>query len=362
MNRKWLFFLAAGGLLFGLYSAWMFSRQQKAQPPAFAPAADRYAHGIYANGMIESAQPDGSNANLYFEVPGTVTKILVHEGQTVHRGDPLVSLDDSVQRAVTQQQDRQAAAAKVMWQELKAEPRPQTLAVSWAQWQVAIATRRQAQAEYAKQAESQAIDVGSVSRDAVDNARNSLKVAQANEDLARRQYELTRAGAWKFDIENQYLQYRALDQSARAAAALLGKYVLHAPMDGTVLAINTPPGGYVGTQGVYDTYTEGYDPVVVMAGQSKVLQVRCYVDEILVSRLPAPAAIRAEMSVRGTSLRIPLRFVRVQPYVTPKIDLSDQRQERVDVRVLPVVFRFDNRPQYRLYPGQMVDVYIGGGS
>jgi HlyD family secretion protein len=33
--------------------------------------------------------------------------------------------------------------------------------------------------------------------------------------------------------------------------------------------------------------------------------------------------------------------------------------ERVDVRVLPVIFRFDKPKGVNLYPGQLVDVFIG---
>jgi len=51
--------------------------------------------------------------------------------------------------------------------------------------------------------------------------------------------------------------------------------------------------------------------------------------------------------------------VRVQPFVSPKIELSDQRQERVDVRVLPIIFSFAKPKDLSLYPGELVDVYIG---
>jgi len=65
------------------------------------------------------------------------------------------------------------------------------------------------------------------------------------------------------------------------------------------------------------------------------------------------------MSIRGSNIKIPLEFVRIQPIVSPKIELSDQRLERVDVRVLPVIFRVPKSQDARLYPGQLVDVYIG---
>jgi HlyD family secretion protein len=108
----------------------------------------------------------------------------------------------------------------------------------------------------------------------------------------------------------------------------------------------------------YDTHTGGFGPAVVMGAPQDHLQVRCYVDEILVHRLPEPGRMDATMFVRGTSARVPLAFERLRPYVTPKIELADQRQERVDVRVLPVIFRFDKPGGVNLFPGQLVDVYI----
>jgi HlyD family secretion protein len=72
-----------------------------------------------------------------------------------------------------------------------------------------------------------------------------------------------------------------------------------------------------------------------------------------------PGKMAAKMFLRGTDISLPLTFVRVQPLVSPKIELSDQRLERVDVRVLPVIFRFDKPADLTLYPGQQVDVYVG---
>ena len=65
------------------------------------------------------------------------------------------------------------------------------------------------------------------------------------------------------------------------------------------------------------------------------------------------------MSIRGSNIKLPIEFVRVQPLVSPKIELSDQRQERVDVRVLPVIFKVEKPKGVNLYPGELVDVYIG---
>jgi HlyD family secretion protein len=86
--------------------------------------------------------------------------------------------------------------------------------------------------------------------------------------------------------------------------------------------------------------------------------VRCYVDEILISKLGKIEAVNATMFLRGTDVQIPLEFVRVQPLVSPKVQLSNARTERVDLRVLPIIFRFKKAENTPIYPGQLVDVYL----
>jgi len=125
-----------------------------------------------------------------------------------------------------------------------------------------------------------------------------------------------------------------------------------------VLRINAGVNTSVSPSGVYDPYTQAMTPVVSLGKTDEQLAVRVFVDEILLSRLPTQNHMEAQLHVRGTDIQIPLEFVRVQPYVTPKIQLSDQRTEQVDLRVLPVVFQFKQPPTRRLYPGQLVDVYI----
>jgi len=115
----------------------------------------------------------------------------------------------------------------------------------------------------------------------------------------------------------------------------------------------------VSSQGIFDAYSQSQNPVVMMSSPQAYLAVRCYVDEILVTRLPSPAHIQAQMTIRGSVNKVPLEFVRIQPYVSPKIELSNQRQEKVDLRVLPVIFRFKMNSTTMVYPGQLVDVFIG---
>jgi HlyD family secretion protein len=358
MRNAIIFTLAILGVLAGLVAAYIFGMERKAQPPVFQPATSPYDSAVFANGIIESDQPSGENVNINPEVSGPVTHVLAHEGQQVSAGTPLFTIDDSVQRATTEQLRLQSEAALALLQELQAEPRKETLAVAQAQVEQAQANLKAAQDQYDKRRASYDIDPKSISKDVLDTAQDAVAQAASALDVARTQYELTKAGAWSYDIVNQQRQYEALKQSYKSAHALLLKYSVKAPAAGVVLAMNAAVGSYVSAQGAYDPYTQLFDPLVVMGAPQDHLAVRCYVDEILVARLPSAWHIRAQMAIRGTDTKIPLEFVRVQPYVSPKIELSNERQEQVDLRVLPVIFRFEKKDA-PVYPGQLVDVYIG---
>ena len=358
MKNKMVFIISAVGALAGIVAAVLSGITEPTLPPAYNPAASPYPSAIYAEGIIESAQTSGENINIHPEVAGTVKEILVTEGQQVKAGQPLLQIDDSIQRATAEQQGSQSEAAAALLRELKAEPRKENLDVADAQVAAAEAALKTAQDTLQKDQAAYAIDARSVSKDALDSALNAAAVAKANLIVAKKQDDLTRAGAWTYDIQNQERQQHALARAYAASRALLGKYTLRAPRDGIVLAINAIVGNYISPQGSYDAYTQGVDPVITLGSLPSSLHVRCYVDEILVPRLPSGSNMKAQMSVRGSDVKIPLEFVRVQPYVSPKIELSDQRQERVDVRVLPVIFKITKPSNANLYPGELVDVYI----
>ena len=358
-RNKIIFALSILGVLAALVAAYLFGKERKAQPPVFKPVSSPYESAIYANGIIESDQSSGENINIFPEVSGPITKVLVHEGQSVLAGTPLFTIDDSVQRPTTEQLKSQSEASLALLEELKAQPRKETLAIAVSQVGLAESNLKVARDEYDKRRASYDIDPKSISKDVLDTAEDAVEQAAAALDVARKQYELTKAGAWSYDIANQAKQYEALSQAYKAANALLQKHSVKAPGKGVVLAVNAAVGSFVSSQGAYDPYPQQFDPLVVMGAPQDHLAVRCFVDEILVSRLPSSLHIHAEMSLRGSyTNKVPLEFVRVQPYVSPKIELSNQRQEKVDLRVLPVIFRFEKKDA-PVYPGQLVDVFIG---
>jgi len=62
--------------------------------------------------------------------------------------------------------------------------------------------------------------------------------------------------------------------------------------------------------------------------------------------------------VRGNSdLKTPVTFERFEPFVLPKKSLTGDSTERVDTRVLQVIYRVENQ-SLQLFVGQQMDVFI----
>jgi len=107
-------------------------------------------------------------------VSGAIASILVTEGQTVAKGTPLITIDDSVQRAVVEQQRSQSEAAR-------ASSRRSSAAAARDPGHrrgPARAGARQSQSaqdQYDKQNRLYEIDRNAVSKDAVDNANTREK-------------------------------------------------------------------------------------------------------------------------------------------------------------------------------------------
>ncbi|MGA2715965.1 MAG: biotin/lipoyl-binding protein, partial [Bryobacteraceae bacterium] len=143
--RKILFALSFIGLLAGCIGAYLFGITQPPLPPAFAPPTNPFPSGIYAEGIVESDQPSGENINVYPEVAGTVKQILVTEGQEVRKGQPLLLIDESIQRATVEQQHSSWQAALTVLDELRAQPRKENLDVAIAQVEAAKASLKTTQ-------------------------------------------------------------------------------------------------------------------------------------------------------------------------------------------------------------------------
>jgi HlyD family secretion protein len=95
---------------------------------------------------------------------------------------------------------------------------------------------------------------------------------------------------------------------------------------------------------------------LMLLGNVERLHVRVDVDENDAWRVRSEAP--AVAFVRGNrELKTPLQFVRTEPYIVPKRSLAGDTTERVDTRVLQILYSFD-RGELPVYVGQQMDVFI----
>ena len=94
----------------------------------------------------------------------------------------------------------------------------------------------------------------------------------------------------------------------------------------------------------------------LLLGRTDALQLRADVDEDNAPRVKA--GCQALAFIKGSRHDpVPLRFVRIEPYILPKRSLTGESGERVDTRVLQVIFQFD-RTSVPVYVGQQMDVFL----
>lgn len=92
-----------------------------------------------------------------------------------------------------------------------------------------------------------------------------------------------------------------------------------------------------------------------MLGSTGKRHIRAQIDEADLARFADGApALALERGSDGAPIH--LTFVRREPLLRPKTTLSGGATERIDTRVLEVLYETDDAS---LMPGQLVDVLIG---
>lgn len=335
--------LAIIGVLFAVRTVLVTSKPKEPSLPIIEPPRAPFDSFVAGSGLIETST---QNIGIGTPVPGLVTRVDVVVGDPVKAGDPLFRLDDRDLNAQLRAEQAAADAARARVAELQARPRPEDLPplearVRETEVQLADAQDQLANWEQAKAGSAVTSDEINRRRFAVDSAAARLAQAQTQRDL-------TRAGAWQPQVA--VAEAEALSAQARADVVKteLERRVVRAPVDGRVLQVNIRAGEYA-SAGALAT------PLMMM-GSVEPLHLRVDIDEHDAWRVKAGA--RAVAMLRGNHhISTPLEFVRFEPYVIPKRALTGESTERVDTRVLQVVFRFDRR-ELPVYVGQQMDVFI----
>jgi HlyD family secretion protein len=341
--------LAVGMLGFSIYHVVQARQTPPKPPPPVEPPRSPFGKSVFGAGIVEA---ETENISIGTALPGVVLEVYVpveKVGQRVHKGDPLFLVDNRQLNAQRKYYEASLAAAQAQLAKLEAQPRPEEVPPS------------EAAVRYAKANLEIQLDLAERNRRLVatqavsteDYTQKKLSVDAARQQLAqsKAQDALLKAGAWQKDIAiaraNVVLARAQLEQTQTD----LDRALVRAPVEGRVLQVNVRPGEYVGTPP---------SQALVVLGSVARLHVRVDIDEHDVPRAYKcfRQGVPAYASPRGDpQLRVPLDFVRVEPFVIPKKSLTGDNTERVDTRVLQVIYQLD-REEPALFVGMQVDVFL----
>jgi HlyD family secretion protein len=334
--------LALGLLGFAIYHVVRAQQSPPPPPPVVEPARSPYGRTVAAAGLVE-AQTE--NISVGTHLPGVVAEVHVKVGQQVKRGDPLFRLDDRHLQAELVYRQASLQAAKAQLARLVQMPRAEELPPSKAKVREALANLRD-QEDLLKRSRH-LIRTRAIAEEELSRREQATKMAAEQLARAEADHALLLAGAWAPEKEIARAAVAQAEAQLGQTRTELERLTVRAYVAGEVLQVNVRPGEYVGAPP---------GQALVVLGCVHKLHVRVDVDEHDIPRFRPGAPARA--AVRGDPrLQNDLKFVRVEPYVVPKKSLTGDNTERVDTRVLQVIYAVVPGPA-RLYVGQQVDVFI----
>ncbi len=289
--RKISFYLALGGVVALTLLVKSLSQTPSMPEPPIKPVSKPALHAIAASGLVEARN---ENTNIGVPVPGLVTSLNVKVWQKVAKDAVLMRLDDRELRAQLLTQDAQITVATASVKRLE----DQLLRLQ------------------------SASNSGAVTQDEISTRQNDVAVARA--------------------------QLGSAEATRNQTKLLMERLTIRAPIDGTILQINTRVGEYASVNGKL---------AAMVLGQIDLLQVRAEVDEQLAPRVVEK--MKAQAWVKGDSAHpMELEFDRIEPFIVPKVSLTGSSAERVDTRVLQVIFTMKPDTQRKIYVGQQMDLFL----
>ncbi|TAE34505.1 MAG: efflux RND transporter periplasmic adaptor subunit [Alphaproteobacteria bacterium] len=238
-------------------------------------------------------EPKSELVSIGVELSGVVRNVMVQVGDVVKKGDVLFRLDERDIDAQIETLEKSLISAKI-------------------------------------QAADAAAQYATVT--GLDDMR-----AVAKDEVNRRRYAKELATSRIEEIKAQL-------NHARTTKARLS---VRAPMDGEVLEVNVRPGEFASAGALPQ-------PLIRM-GDVSTVHVRVEIDEEYASHIDEHS--KAQAMRRGNSEeRLPLTFVRFEPYIKPKQNLAVANQS-VDTRVMQVIYALP-QGSVKMYIGQQMDVFI----
>lgn len=298
--------IAIASLSWAVHSVISSQPKHEATQPPIMPPRSSFDKTVAAIGLVE---PCSESISIGSHRSGVVERVYVKLGDVLQAGAPLLKLDT---------RDLEAALTVAKAQSAEAEAR----------LRVAEAERVQAQRSY----------------DYAEKLRDTRAISE--EEITQRQTALETAVA---RITSARAAISHAQASVQVTQTEITRSTVFAPVSATVLQIKVRVGEAVSA-------SPASSPWMIL-GDTSTLHLRADVDEHEAWRV-SPRAM-AVAHVRGNAgLKTDLAFVRFEPLVIPKKSLTGDAVERVDTRVLQVIYRLQKPLPDSLFIGQQMDVFI----
>jgi HlyD family secretion protein len=310
------------------------------KPPPALPARTPFGKSVASIGLLE---PATDNLDIGSPTNGVVVEVCVEPGQRVKKGDPLFRLDDRQARADLAVHKAELASTEAELHRLQNTPRAEDVAAAKARIREAEVNLSDAREDHLRnlKAGPMAITNETLSKGLTAYSRNQTKLDQAKAELA----QLT---PWKEDIEVSKQNVAKARAAVHQSETELERLTVRAPVDADVLQVSVHVG---------ETASMPGNRSLLVLGDLQRLRVRVNIDEHEIPRFDRNSPAYA-MVIGHPELKYPLTFVRIDPYVIPKKSLTGDNHERVDTRVLQVIYEFVPPKGAPLFAGQQVTTFV----
>jgi HlyD family secretion protein len=324
-------------------------KNQKPDPvsaPYRTPSQSPYAESIAGVGLLEA-----QDLNLEMSPARTdrMVALYVKEGQQVKAGQALYKLDTA---ALEAQLAIEQAELRLAEQELeRLRHMPDTRDITPLRWQVkeAEATQKRIAASLKRLDKARGLDAAAVSEEEYQTLQFQLQEVVARRQRLQAEQDKLVTGSWEQDIRVSEAKVMASKARLTSTLTALDRSTVRASRAGEVLQISQRPGEIIAS-------TQTTPPLVL--GRTKTLYVRVDIDENSAPLVRPNMSAVAYLKGDSTHPMKQLKFIRIEPYMVPKKSLTGMNTERVDVRVLQLVYELTPPKDMTLYVGQQVDVYL----
>ena len=271
---------------------------------------------------------------LSFEVPGRVQELKVRRGDRVTAGQPLATLDDSLERPQREAKAAEAQAADAQLDLLKAGARGEEIRGAEAQVRAARAAEETLNDSYQRIRKLR--QEGTVPPSQLDEISGQYQRAEAERQAAEERLAALKAGARSQELRAALARSSQAHAALEAADARLTRFVLHAQIAGEVLDTHVEPGEVV----------QPGTPVATL-GETRRPYVDVFVPQGELAGVKPGTAAQVRVDAGGDRFKGAVESVGRTLEFTPRFIFSEKERPNLVVRV-----RIDlDDPQEKLHAG-----------